>query len=331
MERKGGAGKVVLLLFLVLILGAAAAGFSYDPLAVPEGFVPKFLDLTVHDAARNRDIPVRVYIPMAKGPAPVILFSHGLGGSREGNSFMGRHWSARGYVVVFLQHPGSDVSAWKNVPPRKRMEALNRAANAQNLILRIGDVRAALDTLERWNRDPSSQLFGRLELERIGMSGHSFGAVTTQAASGQQFGAFGRSATDPRIKAAVIFSPSSPRVGDPKKAFGEVKIPWMLMTGTRDVAPIGDTDVASRLAVFPALPPGSKYELVLHEAEHFAFTDVMLPGREGKRNPNHHRAILALSTAFWDAYLRGDSGAREWLDGESPLSVLEPKDRWQKK
>ncbi len=331
MEKKWCAGKAGLILFLHMILGAAAAGFSYDPLAVPESFVPEFIDLTVDDAPRNRDIPVRVYLPPAKSPAPVILFSHGLGGSREGNSFMGRHWSARGYVVVFLQHPGSDVSVWRDLPLGRRMEALNRAANAQNLILRIGDVRSVLDALEKWNREAASPLFGRLDLERIGMSGHSFGALTTQAASGQRFGAFGRSATDPRIKAAVIFSPSSPRVGDPKKAFGEVKIPWMLMTGTRDVAPIGDNDVASRLAVFPALPPGNKYELVLHEAEHFAFTDVMLPGRKGKRNPNHHRAILALSTAFWDAYLREDSAAREWLDGEGPLSVLEPEDRWQKK
>lgn len=331
MWKKRRSGKAELVLFLILVLGEAAAGFSYEPLALPEGFIPEFIDLTVHDAARNRDIPVRIYLPSASNSVPVILFSHGLGGSRQGNSFMGRHWSGRGYVVVFLQHPGSDVSVWKDLPPARRMEAMKRAANARNLILRIGDVRAVLDTLERWNREPDSQLFGRLDLERIGMSGHSFGALTTQAVSGQQLGLFGRNATNPRIKAAVIFSPSPPRAGDPKQAFGEVKIPWMLMTGTKDVAPIGDTDVASRLAVFPALPPGSKYELVLYEAEHFAFTDVMFPGREGKRNPNHHRVILALSTAFWDAYLKGDSAAREWLDGDGPRSVFQPEDRWQKK
>jgi len=56
-----------------------------------------------------------------------------------------------------------------------------------------------------------------------------------------------------------------------------------------------------------------------------------LPGDKEARNPNHHRAILALSTAFWDAYLRGDAAARAWLDGDGPRSVLEPKDRWQKK
>ena len=104
-----------------------------------------------------------------------------------------------------------------------------------------------------------------------------------------------------------------------------------MITGTKDVAFIGDADVPSRLAVFPALPPGGKYELVLYGAEHSAFTDRALPGDSEERNPNHHRAILAISTAFWDAWLSKNADARAWLDGDGPLSVLEEKDRWQKK
>ena len=94
------------------ITGAARAN-SYDPLAVDTAARPAHLDLTVHDAARNRDIPVRVYLPANTAPAPVILFSHGLGGSRAGSVFLGEHWAARGCVAVFLQHPGSDESVWK--------------------------------------------------------------------------------------------------------------------------------------------------------------------------------------------------------------------------
>jgi hypothetical protein len=103
----------------------------------------------------------------------------------------------------------------------------------------------------------------------------------------------------------------------------------MLMTGTRDTAPIGDTDVASRLRVFPSLPPGDKYELVLAEAEHSAFGDRALPGDRFPRNPNHHRATLALSTAFWDACLRRDETARAWLRGSGARAVLEERDRFQ--
>jgi predicted dienelactone hydrolase len=137
--------------------------------------------------------------------------------------------------------------------------------------------------------------------------------------------------TDPRIRAAVLLSPSSPHRGTPGQAFGQVKIPWLLMTGTQDVAPVGDVSLESRMAVFPALPPGGKYELVLDGAEHSVFSDRALPGDSAPRNPNHHRAILALSTAFWDAWLREDAAAKAWLDGSGPVSILDKKDRWQKK
>ena len=247
-----------------------------------------------------------------------MLFSHGLGGSREGSAYLGKHWAARGYVAVFLQHPGSDTSVWQDKPKAERMAAMRQAAGLENFMLRVKDVPAVLDQLQRWNRAERHPLAGRLDLGRVGMSGHSFGAVTTQAVSGQSAMGGMISFADPRIKAAVVMSPSSPRRGDPKQAFAAVKIPWMLMTGTKDIAPIGDADMKSRLAVFPSLPPGGKYELVLDRAEHSAFTDRPLPGDVEKRNPNHHRVILALSTAFWDAWLRGDAAAKAWLDGEGP-------------
>jgi hypothetical protein len=118
---------------------------------------------------------------------------------------------------------------------------------------------------------------------------------------------------------------------EPSVAFGSVKIPWLLMTGTLDASPIGGDTPETRLKVFPALPPGGKYELVLDGAEHSAFGDRPLPGETHERNPNHRRVILALSTAFWDAYLRHDADAQKWLDGDGPKSVMEKADRWEKK
>jgi len=287
--------------------------------------------MAVRDEKRSREIPIRIYLPKEKTAAPVILFSHGLGGSREGSAYLGKHWALRGYAVVFLQHPGSDDSVWKDQPPRERMQAMRQAADLENFLLRVDDVRAVLDQLDRWNRSAGSPLSGRLDMKRIGMSGHSFGAVTTQAVSGQRF-VRGTGLTDARIKAAVIMSPSGARRGgDPAQAFGGVKIPWMLLTGTKDTAAIGDVDVANRLTVFPALPAGGKYELVLYNAEHSAFTERPLPGNSQPRNPNHHRSILALTTAFWDVYLRNDPDARKWLDGDGARKILDKDDRWQKK
>lgn len=309
----------------------AKQSVSYDPLEVSGGEI-KTLLLDVDDRQRNRTVPIKVYLHESKKPVPVVLYSHGLGGSRETGRFLGEHWAARGYVAVFIQHPGSDESVWQGRPLRERMRALRGAADGENLLLRYADVTVVLDQLQRWNDDPQHPLSKRCDLDRIGMSGHSFGAVTTQGVAGQQF--FGAARyTDKRIKAAVIFSPSAPRVGRTDDAFGAVSLPWLLMTGTNDTAPIGNITVENRLSVFPALPAdGQKYELVLNEAEHSVFTDRPLPGERANRNPNHHRAIKALSTAFWDTYLKGDAAAKQFLHDEQAVrAVLEADDKWQRK
>jgi predicted dienelactone hydrolase len=235
-----------------------------------------------------------------------------------------------------LQHPGSDDSVWRNQPLAERAAAMRKAAGIQNFNLRAKDVPAVLDQLDKWNKASDHALAGRMDLSRVGMSGHSFGAVTTQAVSGQSFPLVGSSLTDARIKAALVLSPTRPARGDVNVAFGQVKIPWLLMTGTKDIAtiggaPIGAADMEARYAVFPALPVGNKYELVLDGAEHSVFTDRPLPGESGQRNPKHHRIILALSTSFWDAFLKGDPEAKAWLDGVGPRSVIDENDRWQRK
>jgi len=326
------------LVFLLLLLPAAeraCAGEAYDPLALPACSSAAPVDLKVHDATRNRDIPVRIWLPATNAPEPVVLFSHGLGGSNEGYGYLDRHWSARGYAVVRIQHPGSDSAVWRDVPARERLASMKAAIGLSNYLLRVQDVPAVLDQLARWNQTTGSVLFARLDLGRIGMSGHSFGAVTAQGVSGQSTREGRALFTDLRIRAAVLMSPScNDRLTDPHQSFGHVEIPWMLMTGTHDVVEaLGDAvaTMSSRLAVYPDLPPGGKYELFLAGAEHWAFGDYPWPGAAVRRNPNHHRVILALSTAFWDTWLRGDDAARAWLEGDGPRRVLEPQDRWQHK
>lgn len=320
---------------LLFALFAFSSVFAYDPLKLPEAALAAPLDFTVQDAKRDRALPIRVFLPATVKLAPVVLFSHGLGGSCQNNPYLGKHWSARGYVVVFVQHPGSDESVWKGQGPARIPMAMKQAASLENFLLRVADIPAVLDQLTRWNAEEAHALRGRLGLTHVGMSGHSFGAVTTQAVSGQSLPVGGARFTDPRIKAAVMMSPSVPAAGSAETAFGSVKMPWLLMTGTKDVARIGSMtiggDLDSRLGVYPALPPGDKYELVLKDAEHGAFGERVLPGEGANRNPNHHRAILALSTAFWDTFLKGDAEAKAWLNGEAARSVLEKDDKWQRK
>lgn len=302
----------------------------YDPFKISEEFEPKVLDLIIDDQSRKRKIPILIYCPQVDNPVPTLIFSHGLGGSRNTNKYLGLHWAKRGYIAVFLQHIGSDESVWKNKSRIDALADMRKAANAENLLLRVKDVSILIDQLEKWNIEEGHVLKNRFDLKKIGMSGYSFGAVTTQAVSGQNFGNF-IIQTDSRIKASTILSPNIPNLMSPEIAFGKVKIPWLLMTGTKDKSLINNSDAASRLKVFPALPAGDKYELVLNKAEHSAFSDKKLPGDKEARNPNHHKSILAISTSFWDAYLMDNTNAKNWLNGDGPRSILEKEDRWQKK
>ena len=315
---------------LGVVTMAHAADPAYDPLAIESSpALPAPLDLDVVDEGRERTIPVRVWLPSHVRPAPVIFFSHGLGGARDGNAYLGRHWSARGFCVVFLQHAGSDEAVWRDLPFPERLPALRKAINLSTTLDRYRDVSAVLDRLEAWNGEAGGPLEGRLDPARVGIAGHSFGAVTAQGVTGQRT-ADGRTPfTDRRIGAALLMSPSLPRIGDGQSAFGSIAIPWMIMTGTEDDSPVGNATPQSRREVFSALPPGGKYELVLFQGEHQAFGDRVLPGSKRPRDPNHHRVVLALSTAFFDAFLRGDAVAQGWLESDAPRSVLAEGDLWQ--
>jgi predicted dienelactone hydrolase len=287
---------------------------EYNPLEVTAAGDVKMVELDVVDQARQRTIPVRVYYVADTKANPVIVHSHGLGGTRKTSEFLGRHWASRGYVAVFTQHPGSDDSIWKQAPLVERMRNMQQAASFQNLKLRAEDVTATLNQLEKWNKQAGHPLENMVDLEHVGMSGHSFGAMTTQAVSGQTFPLIKQTWTDSRIDAAIPMSPSSPLKGSISEAFAGVKIPWLIMTGTLDSALIGGQSVESRLNVYPNLPQSvDHYELVLDQAEHSVFTETNLPGDKHQRNPKHHDAIKALSTAFWDTYLKENTAAKTWL------------------
>ncbi len=188
---------------------------------------------------------------------------------------------------------------WQNKPPGQRMASMQRAAGVRNFLLRVKDVPAVIDQLKLWNKSGGHALAGMLDLSRIGMSGHSLGASTTQAMSGQLFSHGAYSYTDQRIKAAIALSPSSPGRGtDPKEAFGGVN---PMDADDRNKRFHGDREWRCKVPAGRVCrtPPGRKYELVLDGAEHSAFTD-RAPAREtGKRHLDYHQVILALSTAFW--------------------------------
>lgn len=281
------------------------------------------------DISRDRTVPVKVYLPTAKLPQAVVIFSHGLGGSRENSAYLGEHWAAHGYVAVFVQHAGSDEAVWKGVEPSQRLETLKKAANLKAAVDRYLDIPFVLDQLQKWNAESSHPLAGRLDLEHIGLCGHSFGAVTTQALMGQRFAA-NRSFLDPRLDAFFAMSPSAARGIPSEKAFGHISAPVLCMTGTEDDSPVQpQVTPESRREVYAALPAGDKYQLVFEGGDHFAFSDTGF--FDEKRKPHHHAAIQKISTRFWDAYLKGDAEAKDRLQSEALRTEagLVEKDVWK--
>lgn len=113
--------------------GFTISTHGYTPLLTAKA-QPEQKDLVVKDEKRSREIPIRVYLPTGQATAPVVVFSHGLGGNREGSAFLGKHWAARGYVAVFLQHPGSDDCVWKDKSLAQRRALLKQAATLENLL-----------------------------------------------------------------------------------------------------------------------------------------------------------------------------------------------------
>ncbi|MEZ6135127.1 MAG: dienelactone hydrolase [Pirellulaceae bacterium] len=317
------------MLSLFFVALTALQSGNYDPTAT-RGTV-EVVDVEFTYGKEDREVPLRIYLPEVDSAAPVLLFSHGLGGSRDNNKYLGNHWAGRGYVVVVMQHAGSDTKVITEAPRLQRFAAIKSAASGENLLHRIRDVKETLDHLESLNR-PGGAYDGRFDLTKVGMSGHSFGAVTTEAVSGQSFGRLGQPSLEKRIKAAVAFSPSPPAAGNDSNSFSKVQIPWLLMTGTKDQSPIGKrTDPESRRLVFKQLPKSNMfYELVFDGGEHSLFSDFRVDPND-RLDRKRKQAIQAISTAFWDAYLKGDDGALEWLDHSGPSRLLDSADVWQKK
>lgn len=274
------------------------------------------------DAARSRKVPVKIYYPeKGQGPFPVIIFSHGLGGSRDGYEYLGRHWASHGYVSVHVQHLGSDDAVWKESKELAK-DLARAAAKPGNAVERPKDVSFVLDRVAALDRDVSP-LKGRLDLRAIGMAGHSFGAWTTLAVAGQMLGPLQRSSlADPRVKAAIEMSAPVPRNADLDRAYGKINVPILHMTGTLDDSPIGDTNAAERRVPFDHIQAPGQYLVIFQGGDHMIFAGQRRNARRGEKDPHFRDLILQGTTAFWDAYLKGDAAAKSWLSRGGYAGVL---------
>ena len=284
-------------------------------------------DLEWTDGARQRAVPVRVYLPAAAqsaGPAtaklPLVVFSHGLGGSRLGYAHFGLHFAQHGFIALHVQHTGSDRAVWQG-GPLAILGNVQEAASEANVLGRAKDVSFALDRLL------ADQAIGPLiDRDAIAAAGHSFGANTAMLLAGAAVERDGKRVVvaDARIKAAILLSaPPFHGEGDQAAILRGVRIPTLHITGTDDLirVPGYRSDAADRIGVFRDMPAASaspKYLAIYEGGEHSVFTDRTRSARA--------LAIKAsareLSLAFLQASLRNQPGALSTaLAAAKPLLV----------
>ena len=227
-----------------------------------------------NDPLRGRAVPVRLYLPATSEPGariPLVVFSHGIGGSRRGYSYLGSHFAANGIASLHVQHVGSDRAIWIG-NPFSLVGRLHDAAQEREAINRVLDLHFALDRLL------ASEYARSIDAAHIVVAGHSYGANTALLAAGARVERDGRvlELRDPRYSAAILIS-APPFYGesDPAKILKHVTVPTLHITATEDVIQIPGyySGASDRVAVFEAIGSTRKTLAVFAGGSHSIFTD----------------------------------------------------------
>lgn len=253
--------------------------------------------LTLHDSARNREIPLKVYYPgNISGSLPLIIFSHGYGGTREGYEYLGRGWADAGYIVIFPTHIGSDTEALAQLGLRG---AGDPAASFQMQQQRTADVHFILSSLKLIDQQVR-EIHGKINNKQIGVGGHSMGAGTALLVGGATASPPNASAPsfsfrDKHVRAVIAISPQGAgEEGFSDHSWDHIAVPTLTMSGTKDRG-IGGQPPEWRTQPFQHMPAGSKYQVIVGGADHLSFA---VGGR-------FRDCILLETIAFWDNYLKG--------------------------
>jgi predicted dienelactone hydrolase len=297
--------------------GARPASASVEAVGAAAPDAVSWTDVEWRDAARDRTVPARLYRPAgASGPAaatvayPLIVFSHGIGGSRTGYSYLARYFALNGIASLHVQHVGSDRSLWAG-NPLTLVARLHGAAQEHEAMQRARDLSFALDRLF------AGPLGAHVDAQRIVAAGHSYGANTAMLAAGARVVRDGRPVDlrDGRLKAVLLLS-SPPFYGeaDLPSVLRDVRVPSLHVTTTDDVIRIPgyESPASDRISVFDAIGGPRKALAVFAGGSHSVFTD-----RTGTGGTALNRRIKAatreLAVAFVHSVFDGSDGPlRDW-------------------
>lgn len=209
-----------------------------------------------------------MYLPADERPAPLVVLAHGIGGAPEKFTALASYWSAAGYVVAVPRFPLSN----HDVPQ----------PFVGDIVEQGRDVSFVIDRVLALNADPSGELGGRVNPERIGLFGLSLGALTVWTTL------FGPCCGDHRVDALIQ---SDGAIPFPIERLAEVTFPVLIAHS--DVDRIFPYELTR--AEFDALP-APRYLMTLHGALHAAVAeDTVTPA---------DLALQQATTVFWDRHLR---------------------------
>ncbi|HEY2494375.1 MAG TPA: prolyl oligopeptidase family serine peptidase [Paenibacillus sp.] len=261
----------------------------------------------------------------AEANYPVLLFSPGIRSTRFQSLTAIEELVSHGYIVVGMDHPYTSAkvtfpdgrSIFYNPDPEFATSAGLYEHNIKGIGIRVADARFVLDTLTEWNtKDPNGLLQGKLDLDRVGIFGHSYGGATTAETLAQ----------DERFKAGVSLEGGF--WGD--VAHTGLKQPFMYMM-TGGTAKSLDPSTTNKDKVFyeefaPDLESSmtkstnDTYYLTVDHFIHQSFTEIALlsPSLFAKDIDPVHNIDITRSyvRTFFDQYLKGEPQAL--LDGPSP-------------
>lgn len=253
-------------------------------------------------------------------PCPIIIFSHGLGGSREGYWPLAEAWATAGFVVIQPTHAGSDTVALREA-------GLLFAKSSARTAIADPTVRAGRPLLIRRLIDLLPEIAahmtgftGTLDHTRIGVGGHSYGAWTTLAVAGVHYQIPGHpeALSDPRPLAFLALSPPGPGADSAPADWLGATRPLLAMTGTEDHQPSfaaaedgRERGLEWRRQAWSQLPAGDKVLAILTGAHHCAFSNGQGARLTGEPQPEPWMGpyLATTTTTWWKAWLCNDSQA----------------------
>lgn len=293
-------------------LSKSASGQAPEAKSAVKSADPAVVVLT--DPKTKRRLKLRARLPQGSGKAGLIIYSPGLGSGVSNGAAWCEAWCRAGFIVVTLAHPVTDDSIWTVASGKTFKANINEAIAGPQYGLRVADCRFAIDyCLEK------AVFASRIDAARIGLAGHSFGALTAQSVAGQA-GA-GQSSRDTRVRAVIALSPTAISA-ERAQSLKSIDVPFFCVTGTYDqyvtfkkgpeAVRLG-VSLAQRELVFDYLPAGQKIQLKLDLADHMSFAGEPVDAQSFSRdvsvtdraNAKIWDCVSATTSLFWQFYLDG--------------------------